>query len=171
MAGLAVMLAVGAASANADTPQADAQNAPTASGSGPLEVSIVAETLQVEKSSNGTELRRWRPAARVNAGDEVYYTVRVHNPGKAEVADVVVTKRLPFGVHYLRGSATGPACEVQFSIDDGASFAPAGKLGAAAAGKPRRQVSETDYTHVRWLLSRPLAPGAVALLRFRARFA
>ena len=46
------------------------------------------------------------------------FTTRcVRNPGEAPVSDVVVTKRLPFGVRYHPGSATGPACKVQFSVD------------------------------------------------------
>jgi uncharacterized repeat protein (TIGR01451 family) len=104
----------------------------------------------------------------LKAGEKVHYTVRVTNPGKQPVANVVVTKRLPYGVHYEPGSAAGPACEVQFSADGGRTFtvpklpAPAGRK--AAARPP------VEYTHVRWILTRPLSPGATALLRFRATF-
>jgi len=149
---------------------AGAQDAPVARGSGPLLATIEAETLRVVDQPDGSTSRAWEPAARLSAGDEVYYTIRVHNPGKAEVADVVVTKRLPSGVHYKRGSAVGPACDVQFSIDGGTTFAAAEQLGLGAGRKPARKVVPSDYTHVRWILSRPLAPGATALLRFRATF-
>lgn len=145
-------------------------NPPVATGSGPLAATIEAETLHVESLPDGSTTRSWRAATRLSAGDEVYYTIRVHNPGKLEVTGIVVTKRLPFGVHYMRGSAVGPACEVQFSIDGGTTFAVADRLGAGVDGKSRRKVAPSEYTHVRWLLSRPLAAGATALLRFRATF-
>jgi hypothetical protein len=59
-------------------------------------------------------------------------------------------------VDYVTGSAAGPDCDVELSADNGATYSPGGKPGA--------------YTHVRWLCQRPLAPGATALLRFRAIF-
>lgn len=155
-------------------PAADApnlQNAPSAVGSGLLDLQIVVETLAVETGPAGQETRRWVPAGRLSAGDEVHYTVRVTNPGHAPVTDIVVTKRLPFGVHYLRGSAVGPACAVQFSIDGGATFSAPAKLGVASSGKrSARKTAPADYTHVRWIFGKPLAPHATALLRFRATF-
>lgn len=160
-----------ASAALAQEAASDAQlGAPVATGSGPLETTVSAESLRQEEGADGKVVRTWEPASRLRAGDEVYYTIRVRNPGKAAVTDIVVTKRLPFGMHYLRGSATGPACEVHFSIDGGTHFARAERLGAAADGRPARKVGVAEYTHVRWVLSRPLAPGATALLRFRAIF-
>ena len=35
-------------------------------------------------------------------------------------------------------------------------------------GQAPRRAAVEDYTHVRWRLRAPLAPGATALLRFRA---
>lgn len=143
-----------------------------ATGSGPLETSIDVQKLEVSKGRDGQEVRRWVPAERLNAGDVIHYTVRVRNPGKQAVDTVVVTKRLPFGVRYLRGSATGPAAEIQFSTDGGKTFATPAALARAAGGgvKGQRKPLESEYTHVRWVLSRPLGPASTALLRFRATF-
>ncbi len=143
-----------------------------ATGSGPLVTSIEVQKLEVSEGPGGQEIRRWVAAERLNAGDEIHYTVRVHNPGKQAVDTVVVTKRLPFGVRYLRGSATGPAAEVQFSIDGGETYATPEVLAQAAGGgkKGQRKLLENDYTHVRWVLKKPLGPASTALLRFRATF-
>lgn len=143
-----------------------------ATGSGPLETSIEVQKLEVSAGPGGQEIRRWVPAERLNAGDEIHYTLRVRNPGKQAVDSIVVTKRLPFGVRYLRGSATGPAAEVQFSVDGGDSFATPETLARAASGgkKGQRKPLENDYTHVRWVLRKPLGPASTALLRFRATF-
>jgi uncharacterized repeat protein (TIGR01451 family) len=161
---LTLVLAAIPASARAD-PAVEPQNDPVAAGSGPLQVAIVVETLVVEETAGGQEVRRWQPAGRLSAGDEVHYTIRVRNPGRTLVGDVVVTKRLPYGVHYLRGSAAGPACEVQFSVDGGGSF-----IAPANGTRASRKQPPSDDTHVRWILTKPLAPGATALLRFRATF-
>ena len=143
-----------------------------ATGSGPLVTSIEVQKLEVSEGPGGQEIRRWVAAERLNAGDEIHYTVRVHNPGKQAVDTVVVTKRLPFGVRYLRGSATGPAAEVQFSIDGGETYATPEVLARLAGGgkKGQRKLLENDYTHVRWVLKKPLGPASTALLRFRATF-
>jgi uncharacterized repeat protein (TIGR01451 family) len=160
--------------AQAPADGAEAQNVTVATGSGPLETAITVEMLQIEQGTGGAEIRRWVPATRLTAGDELHYTVRVRNPGKEPVTDVVVTKRLPFGVHYERGSATGPAAVVQFSIDGGRTFATPDEMArATGSGKNKkgaRKPPVSDYTHVRWVLTRPLSPGATALLRFRATF-
>ena len=172
----ALALVALAASAGIFAPAVDAQdagipNAAVVSGSGPLEASIAAELLEVRTGPGGREIRRWIPAQRLSAGDEVHYTVRVRNPGEAPVADVVVTKRLPFGVVYQPGSAAGPACDVQFSADGGLTFAPPERPRAANLRKSARKGPAPEYTHVRWVMRKPLAPGATALLRFRAVFA
>jgi uncharacterized repeat protein (TIGR01451 family) len=156
-------------SASAQEP--DNQPAAVATGSGPLETAIAVEILQVDTGPDDREIRRWAPAQRLNAGDELHYTVRVRNPGEAPVSDVVVTKRLPFGVRYHPGSATGPACKVQFSVDGGVTFAaPVSSKMAGARKNARTALPTHEYTHVRWVLEKPLAPRATALLRFRAVF-
>jgi uncharacterized repeat protein (TIGR01451 family) len=149
---------------------AEPQRAAVATGSGPLEATITAELLVVDSGPNDTEVRRWVPALRLSAGDEVHYTVRVRNPGETAVSDVVVTKRLPFGVRYQPGSATGPACDIQFSLDGGSSFAAPQTPRPAKKGSRKPAVAAPEYSHVRWVLRKPLAPGATALLRFRAVF-
>jgi uncharacterized repeat protein (TIGR01451 family) len=127
-----------------------------ATGSGPLEADILVQALEVATRPEGGEEKRFVEARKLQAGEEVYYTIRVRNPGKEAVADVVVTKRMPFGVDYVRGSASGPACDVEVSRDNGQTYAAEGKSG--------------EYTHLRWTCRKPLAPGATALLRFRAIF-
>jgi uncharacterized repeat protein (TIGR01451 family) len=137
-------------------PGAEGASAVVATGSGPVNTEIVVETLVAREGPGGAVEKRFVEAERLKAGEQVYYTIRVTNPGKEPVQDVVVTKRLPYGVDYVRGSAAGPSCGVEFSTDSGATFAAAAKSG--------------EYTHVRWIFGRPLAPGATALLRFRAIF-
>jgi uncharacterized repeat protein (TIGR01451 family) len=143
---------------------------PVATASGPVEVTADVERLHQARARDGTVAAEFVAAGRVRAGEELHYTLRVRNPGVAPVRDVQVTKRLPFGVRYVDGSAVGPAIKAEFSADGGNRFGPARDLRIAAPGQPERPAEPRDYTHVRWILQRPLAPGATALLRFRAHF-
>lgn len=164
--------AAGTGPAAAADPDAPGQGVAEVTGSGPLETTIEVEKLEVSTGTGGIEVRRWIPADRLNAGDEIHYTVRVRNAGKQPVDSIVVTKRLPFGVKYLRNSASGPAAEVQFSIDGGRTFGTPEALSRAVSGgrANARRPLEGEYTHVRWVLSKPLSPASTALLRFRATF-
>ena len=164
-AALAVLM-LAAGGLRADPPDTTPGEA-VAVGSGPLTTLVTVETLSSGSDAEAS-LRRFVPASRIRAGDEVHYTIRVTNPGRTPVTDVIVTKRLPYGLTYVGGSAVGPAATVHFSVDSGESFAAAPDLEVATGGQAMRRALPTDYTHVRWLLKRPLPAGATALLRFRA---
>jgi len=151
----ALLVAAAAAPAAAADPEMTATGAAIATGSDLLETAIVVERLE-PPAQPGRDAGRFVPASRLAAGDEVHYTLRVTNPGKAPVTDVQVTKRLPQGLQFIAGSAAGPSSIVEFSADGGATF----------LAKPK----STEFTHVRWSLRRPLPAGATALLRFRATF-
>jgi uncharacterized repeat protein (TIGR01451 family) len=157
VAAIAAVLLVTSGVVRAQGPQAEmtATGAAIATGSDLLETQVVAEMME-PPGREGSTPTGFVPASRLQAGDVVYYTVRVSNPGSAPVVNVKITKSMPQGLHYVAGSAVGPACDVEFSADGGATF--------------QRRPDEPEYTHVRWSLRRPLPPGATALLRFRAVF-
>jgi uncharacterized repeat protein (TIGR01451 family) len=152
-AGLALLCS--AAVALAQEPEFTASGAAIATGSGLLVTEIVVERLE-PAAPPARPAARFVPAGRLEAGDEVHYTIRVRNPGDEPVSDAQVTKRLPFGLRYVPGSATGPACDIEYSVDGGETF---------VAKQP-----DGEFTHLRWTLRRPLPPGSTALLRFRATF-
>ena len=110
------------------------------------------------------------PAVHVREGEEVFYTVRVRNTGSTPTQPVVITKAIPRNTRYVAGSAAGPGADVDFSIDGGRTFdSPQQLVTRSKAGRNER-ASVDSYTHIRWQLRYPLAPGAVALLRFRVVF-
>lgn len=154
LAALIALLAV-APGARAQLAEVTATGAAVATGSDLLETEIAVERLVVP-ADPAAGSRRFVVADRLSVGDELHYTIRVRNPGSEPVTDVQVTKRMPQGVQYIEGSAVGPACDVEFSTDGGTSF----------QSKP----PQSEYTHLRWTMRRPLPPGATALLRFRATF-
>ena len=120
----------------------DAQNAPSAAGSGPLDLQIVVETLPIETGAgwrrrhasldSGGPPRRGRRGALHDPG---------HEPGQGAVTDIVVTKRLPFGVHYIRGSAVGPRARCSFRSTAARSFqCRPSSVPARAASAPARKI-------------------------------
>jgi uncharacterized repeat protein (TIGR01451 family) len=130
-----------------------------------LRTQLVAEV----RESGGTPERptvRMVPATRLAQGQVVYYTVRITNPTPVFANKVQVSQMIPANTTYVVGSAGGPGADIEFSIDGGQTFAPADqlKLPDGSVAPPGR------YTHIRWRLHNPLAPGATALARFRATF-
>ena len=149
-----------------------------------VEVSLVAEVrLDVPVPRGNRPVVRLIPAATLEQGQEIFYTVRIRNPSTVPARDVEVVQRIPDNTVYVPGSATGPRVDVEISADGGRSFGSEGKitivdqsaialmeastLDPAALTRPAKP---QDYTHIRWRLRNPLAPGAVALARFRAVF-
>jgi uncharacterized repeat protein (TIGR01451 family) len=107
-------------------------------------------------------------ASKVEQGQEIDYTVRITNPGMTPLAATTVVQALPVNTRYVAGSATGAGADIQFSVDDGQSFAkPSALRSPVNAG---RVASAAEYTHIRWQLRYPLAAKAVVLARFRAVF-
>lgn len=111
-------------------------------------------------------VHRMVPATKLSQGQVVYYTLRITNPTPVFANNVVVSQMIPANTIYVAGSAAGPGADVEFSADGGVTYARAGdvKLTDGTRAPPER------YTHIRWRLRNPLAPGAMALARFRATF-
>jgi uncharacterized repeat protein (TIGR01451 family) len=134
-----------------------------------IETELVAEVRENVSRTPGTEVYRFVPAKLLAQGEVVYYTVRVKNVGSNFARDVIITQRIPVNTTYVEGSASGPGANVTFSVDGGQMFEPAHKLTINVEGNTQL-AQPAQYTHIRWHLRNPLAPGAVALARFRAVF-
>jgi len=149
-----------------------------------VEVSLVAEVREELPALPGTRrVVRFMPATSLHQGQEIFYTVRIRNPAVEPATDVEVMQRIPANTNYVPNSAAGPGVDIDISADGGLTFAKEGQLTVvdqsalalmqatnldrAALTRPARP---TDYTTIRWRLRDPLAPGAVALARFRAVF-
>lgn len=130
------------------------------------EVELTAE-LRVSEGNNSREYQ-FVPANRVQQGQEIYYTVRIRNPGTATLDNVSIVRAIPANTRYVPGSATGAGADIQFSIDGGLSFAKSAELKSTT--DPGHVAAANQYTHIRWQLRYPLPPKAVLLARFRAVF-
>lgn len=130
---------------------------------------LVAEVRENVSTTPGRELYRFAPARLLEQGQVVYYTLRITNQSTVPLRNVAVVQPVPANTTYLADSASGPGAVVSFSVDGGKTFGPADSLLIGSEGA--KQLAQTSqYTHIRWQLRNPLAPGATALARFRATF-
>lgn len=134
-----------------------------------VQTTLVAEVRE-ESGGSGIPVRYFAPATVLAQGREVFYTVRIKNPGAQFASDVVVVQRIPQNTSYVPDSAAGPGADISLSADGGVSFGTEGRLMVSDPTGIARPATARDYTHIRWHLRNPLAPGAVALARFRAVF-
>jgi uncharacterized repeat protein (TIGR01451 family) len=138
-----------------------------------VQVETLAERRVVVGGAEGSTAH-FVSADQLSIGDEIFYTLRVRNTTDAALEDVIVTKPIPRNTRYVPESAVGPGAVVSVSIDGGATFADPDDVGAdespIASNATTHGISSDSYTHIRWKLRHPLAPGAIALLRFRGVF-
>ena len=136
----------------------------------PAQAALAAAQVQiVAEVREAGEPPRLRPLARVSVqqGQEIFYTVRIRNPQTTAMAALSVVQPVPVNTRYVAGSATGAGADITFSTDGGRTFAKPAELRSVDNSDP---IPSQSYTHIRWQLRFPLAPGAVVLARFRAVF-
>jgi uncharacterized repeat protein (TIGR01451 family) len=130
---------------------------------------LIAEVRENISTTPGREVYRFVPARLLEQGQVVYYTLRITNQSTVPLRNVAVVQPVPANTTYLADSASGPGAAVSFSVDGGKTFGPADSLMIESEGSTQR-ARAGQYTHIRWQLRNPLAPGATALARFRATF-
>lgn len=135
---------------------------------GHLEIRTTVQKEETVQSADGDEEVLIVDAETVVPGDEVIYTVSFANVSDQAAENVVITNPLPAELTYVEGSATAPDADVEFSADGGATFAgPAELVVRDESGD--RQARPQEFTHIRWVMGRALAPGEHGEARFRAR--
>jgi uncharacterized repeat protein (TIGR01451 family) len=126
---------------------------------------------EVEKEvlgPDGSKQLQRVPAAQVIPGTQVIFTTAYENTSDQVAENAVITNPLPEHMLYMEGTALGAHARITFSVDQGNSFAiPSDLFIMDAAGRKYPALAK-DYTHVRWTIERPLPPGAVGEVSFRA---
>lgn len=144
---------------------------PTLAQQTAVEVRLIAEVrMESSNASSGNPVRYFVPATVLEQGREVFYTVRIRNPGAESAQNVVVVQRVPQNTAYVARSAAGPGADISLSTDGGQTFAAEDALIYTDPNGLTRPATAQDCTHIRWKLRNSLAPGAVAMARFRATF-
>jgi uncharacterized repeat protein (TIGR01451 family) len=96
-------------------------------------------------------------------GDIFRFTVTGKNDGSGDAKNLVITQPVPQGTVYQLNSATiAPGLTATYSIDQGKTFVerPVVQVKLPNGQVQDRPAPESAYTHVRWSVAQPLAPGA-----------
>ena len=134
----------------------------------PNPLSITAENLM---AGDETHQSMANPDALL-PGDVVLYRLTFTNITDAQVRNVEFKDPLPAGLHYVDGSATADREDVTitYSIDGGQAFVDLPMIEQVIDGE--RVVSSAPpemYTHIRWLVSDWVQPGAQVTAEFKAQ--
>jgi len=129
----------------------------------------VEKEAKVQK--NGQWVTERVPVDKTNPGDTLVYTITYQNAGRVAAVDAAIVDPFPAGVVYLAGTAEGQDAEITYSIDNSRSWhrppimmqvrKPDGTLENRPAPPER-------YTHLRWVIKKPVQPGQSGRVSFKA---
>lgn len=125
-----------------------------------LSSKIQVERTTVVGGKSRTVLADPKP---VFPGDRLVFTISYRNASGKPVTDFVVNNPVPASVQFTGESSPG----LVVSIDGGKSFAPLATLKVRKADGALRGAQAGDVTHLRWVLTGAMAPGAAGTLNFR----
>lgn len=107
--------------------------------------------------------------AKIVPGDAVIFTTIYENVGKAPVNKAIITNPVPEHTVYVDKSAQGKGTRVEFSIDGGKTYGLPKTLMVVGKDGKAKQASASDYTHIRWVVEKAIAPGVKSSVSFKAR--
>jgi len=138
---------------------------------GSIELTTVAEVEVAGKNAQGEkEVKRMEAAmAKVVPGDVVIFTTRYTNTGKEPASNVTIMNPVPEHMTYVDRSAEGKSTRIDFSIDGGKTYAAPEKLVITDSQGKKRTALAKEYTHIRWVLTTPLAAGGTGSVSYRAQ--
>jgi uncharacterized repeat protein (TIGR01451 family) len=136
---------------------------------GAVELKAVAEMEVEVVNEDGQKETQRVPAAKVVPGDVVIYTIYYTNDGPDPAENFVITNPVPEHMVYLAESAGGENTEIAFSIDDGKSYSVPTDLTITDSEGNKKAAGASDYTHIRWVLDKPVAPQKTGYVFFKAQ--
>lgn len=106
-------------------------------------------------------------------GDVVLFQLTFTNITDGPVRNIEVKDPLPAGLRYVSGSATADRADVAvaYSIDGGVTYSAQPMIEQLVDGQRiERPAPPEMFTHVRWIVSDWVQPGAQVVAEFRAQF-
>jgi uncharacterized repeat protein (TIGR01451 family) len=134
----------------------------------PKPLVITAQNLTADSARKAGHERQDKAMAR--PGDVLGYSLAFTNVTRGSVANVQFVDPLPKGLVYRTGSARADkAVRIDYSIDGGKSYTAQPVVVVMENGKRvEKPAPRTAYTHIRWTVVGPLAPGAQVTAGFQA---
>jgi uncharacterized repeat protein (TIGR01451 family) len=129
-------------------------------------------TMTQRNVSAAAETPGGTPRTDARPGDVIRYTITLTNPYPRAVHVAYITDAVPGGMRFVPGSthASRADARLEFSIDSGKTWGTEPSETVIANGRQvDRPVSPARYTHLRWLLTKPLAGKETVTAEFSAR--
>jgi uncharacterized repeat protein (TIGR01451 family) len=126
---------------------------------------------EVKVKKEGKWVWETMPADRAGRGDILVYTITYLNAGKSPAVDAQIINPVPQGAVLLPESAGGKDADVTCSIDNGATWhkPPVMVRVKNPQGKEVVQPAAVEkYTHVQWVIKKPVPPGQSGQVSFKA---
>ncbi len=139
-----------------------------AQAKGHIQLTSVAEIEKEVFNQEGKKELKRMPAETVIPGSEVIFTTVFENISKEKAQQAAITNPVPEHMIYKADSAAGKDTAITFSVDNGKSYNIPAKLFVSDAEGRKIPARPQDYTHIRWELRAPLAPGKTGEVSFRA---
>jgi uncharacterized repeat protein (TIGR01451 family) len=138
---------------------------------GSIELKSVAEAEVMVKSAKGeTQVKRVNVTkAKIVPGDVVVFTTTYKNIGKQSAEKVELTNPVPDHMVYMDQSADGKGMKIDFSVDKGISYGSPDTLMVLDAKGNKQRATIIDYTNIRWIAVKPLAPEGKGSVSFKAK--
>lgn len=116
-------------------------------------------------NSDGSSQDKWQQPDKLLPGERVGYQIEVTNQGTEAAADIVIANPIPENTVYQAGSAKGLNTLIEFSTDNGKTYAQASALFVEKEGE-RVLAEASDYSQLRWTLKQPLAAGDAVTVQY-----
>jgi uncharacterized repeat protein (TIGR01451 family) len=134
----------------------------------PKPLVITAVNMTAESAKKAGQERNDKAMAR--PGDVLGYSLAFTNVTHGPVTNVQFVDPLPQGLVYRTGSARADKpVRIEYSINDGKSYTARPTIVVVENGKRvEKSAPREAYTHIRWTVAGPLAPGAQVTAGFQA---
>ncbi len=122
-----------------------------------------------EINKKGEKEIKYIAAGNVLPGDVVMYKNSINNNSDKAAKNMVLNNPIPEHTRYIEGSAScKDKCKISYSIDGGQVYDIASKL-MIKDGDSMRLARADEYTHVRWVLTEPLAQDSTTIVSFKTK--
>ncbi|NNF05590.1 MAG: DUF11 domain-containing protein [Candidatus Eisenbacteria bacterium] len=138
-------------------------------GAAAVKLKTMAEKEVIVINDEGEETVTRVAADQIVPGDVIIYTIFYENVGKQPAETVRIVDPIPEEMTYKTGSAESPDVAVLFSVDGGKTMGLMEELRVVEEDGVVRPALASDFTHVMWTLTKPLAPGDGGEVSFRAQ--
>ena len=135
-------------------------------------ITVTVEREVVRLDQDGRSVTEREPVDVARPGDVLVYTLRAVNQGVAPALGTRVVDPIPRGTVLLIEQLPAVGAPDRASLDGGRSWQdfPARVQQLDASGRPRVVAAPAEaYTHLRWDLPAPLAPGETHDVMFKVR--